>query len=262
LWLQISQYEFEIEERRTDPLTETVEKTENGAILYDKAIINQISARHFTPQGWPHADVLTGALRSAGRGNTFLVGNVPQQFVLRHYLRGGLIGKLVRKSYVFSGADKTRSFTEWRLLDKLAANNLNVPRPAAARFIQRGTFYTADLITVRIPDVMSLSQYIASEDRDEEFWRSVGAAIWKFHEVGVYHADMNAYNLQIDKDGDLWMLDFDKGSLRAPGAWQQQTLSRLHRSLAKIVGLDPRLHYCDSNWEQLLAGYFSASRSA
>jgi len=242
-------------------LTETVERTKNGAILYDKAIINQISAERFTPEGWLHAEVLTGSLRSGGRGNTMFVGNVPRQFVLRHYRRGGLLGKLVRDTYIFSGEDLTRSFMEWRLLDKLAANNMNVPRPAAARFCRRGTFYTADLITVRIPDVVSLSQYIAAEDRDETFWQSVGAAIWKFHEAGVYHADMNAYNVQIDKDGDIWMLDFDKGALKSPGPWQQQTLSRLHRSLRKVLDLDPRLHFRAANWEQLLQGYFNAAKS-
>jgi len=242
-------------------LTETVERTKNGAILYDKAIINQISAERFTPEGWLHAEVLTGSLGSGGRGNTMFVGNVPRQFVLRHYRRGGLLGKLVRDTYIFSGEDLTRSFMEWRLLDKLAANNMNVPRPAAARFCRHGTFYTADLITVRIPDVVSLSQYIAAEDRDEAFWQSVGAAIWKFHEAGVYHADMNAYNVQVDKDGDIWMLDFDKGALKSPGPWQQETLSRLHRSLRKVLDLDPRLHFRAANWEQLLQGYFNAAKS-
>ncbi len=242
-------------------MTETVERTRNGAILYDKAIINQISAELFDPNGWLHAEILTGPLRSGGRGNTMFVGNVPRQFVLRHYQRGGLLGKLVHDTYVFSGEDLTRPFMEWRLLDKLAANNMNVPRPAAARFCRRGTFYTADIITVRIPDVMSLAQYISAEDRDEAFWQSVGAEIWKFHEAGVYHADMNAYNIQVDKDGDIWMLDFDKGALRSPGSWQQATLSRLHRSLQKILGLEPKLYFCSTNWEQLLQGYFNAAKS-
>ncbi len=241
-------------------MTETVVRTRNGAILYDKAIINQILPEHFVAQGWPHSEILSGALRSGGRGSTLLVGNVPGQFVLRHYMRGGLIGKLVRDSYIFSGQDLTRSFLEWRLLDKLAANNMNVPRPAAARYCRRGSFYTADIITVRIPDVVSLSQYIA-RDRDEAFWHSLGASIRKFHEAGVYHADMNAYNIQVDKDGDTWMLDFDKGALRSPGSWQQQTLNRLHRSLQKVVRLDPRLHFRATNWEQLLQAYFDAARS-
>ena len=242
-------------------MTETVENTETGAILYDKAIINQISAQRFTAQGWLHAEAVTGSLRSSGRGNTMFVGNIPCQFVLRHYVRGGLVGKFVRDNYIFSGENRTRCFREWRLLAKLAANNMNVPRPAAAQYCRRGTFYTADIITVRIPNVMPLSQYIAQNNRDEAFWQSVGAAIQKFHEAGVYHADMNAYNLQIDGDGDLWMLDFDKGSLKEPGRWQQETLSRLHRSLEKILGLEPMLHYRAANWEQLLEGYFAASRS-
>ena len=244
------------------PLTETVEKTANGAILYDKAIINQISDERFTAEGWPHAERLTGSLRSAGRGSTMYVGNVPRQFVLRHYRRGGLVGKLVRDTYVFSGADKTRCFREWRLLDRLATNNMRVPRPAAARYVKWGTFYTADIITVRIPDIVPLSQYIADHDPGERFWASCGEAIYEFHAAGVYHADMNAYNVQIDKDGLLWLLDFDKGGLRAPGRWQQETLSRLHRSLMKVVDLDPRLRFRSGNWEQLLEGYFNASRSA
>jgi 3-deoxy-D-manno-octulosonic acid kinase len=109
---------------------------------------------------------------------------------------------------------------------------------------------------------VSLAEYIATKDRNEEFWQSLGAAVWKFHAAGVYHADMNAYNVQVDKDGDIWMLDFDKGELRPPGAWQQQTLSRLHRSLRKILRLDPKLYFRGTNWEQLLQGYFNASRSA
>jgi hypothetical protein len=58
------------------------------------------------------------------------------------------------------------------------------------------------------------------------------------------------------------MLDFDRGRLLQPGPWQQKTLSRLHRSLHKIVDLDPRLNFREKNWEQLLEGYFEASRSA
>ena len=243
-------------------MTETVEKTASGAILYDKSIINRISEERFTADGWPHAEALTGSLRASGRGNTLFVGNVPRQFVLRHYLRGGLVGKLIRDTYIYSGADKTRSFLEWRLLDKLASNNMRVPRPAAARYVKRGTFYTADIITVRVPDIVPLSQYIADHDPDESFWNACGAAICEFHAAGVYHADMNAYNVQIDRDGLLWLLDFDKGELRQPGPWQQQTLSRLHRSLHKIVGLDPRLNFRSANWEQLLEGYFEASKSA
>ena len=242
-------------------LTESIEKTANGAILYDQTIIRNISEAMFGAAGWPHAEPLAGQLGSGGRGQTLFVGNVPRQFVLRHFMRGGMVGKLVRDAYIFTGADATRSFSEWRMLAKMADRNLRVPRPAAARYCKHGPFYTADIITVRIPQVRSLSERIAEKDWGEEFWLSIGKSIHEFHDCGVYHADMNAYNLQIDDGGALWMLDFDRGRLLPPGAWQQNTLSRLHRSLNKVKTLDPRLFYRRENWEQLLEGYFSASRS-
>lgn len=242
-------------------MTETVEKTATGAILYDKSVISQMTEDRFAPRGWPHCERLTGRLRSGGRGNTLYVGNVPRQFVLRHYVRGGLIGKLVNDTYLYSGEDDTRSFLEWRMLAKMVDSGLRVPRPAAARYVKRGSFYKADLITVRIPGVVPLSEYIA-EARDEQFWYSLGGAIHEFHHAGVFHADMNAYNLQVDGRARLWMLDFDKGSLRQPGPWQQKTLDRLHRSLQKIKKADSRLHCSAQDWNTLLEGYFNASRSA
>ena len=243
-------------------MTETVEKTATGAILYDRQVISEISKERFEAAGWLHSEPVSGELRSSGRGSTLYVGNVPRQFVLRHYMRGGMIGKLVRESYLWTGADSSRPFAEWRMLAKMADRGLRVPRPAAARYCRSGIFYSADIITVRIPNVVALSQYIAARPLPAEFWESLGAAVRGFHQNGVFHADMNAYNLQIDKEGDLWMLDFDRGKLLPPGPWQQKTLSRLHRSLQKIVALNPKLHFRRGNWEQFLEGYFNASRSA
>ncbi len=243
-------------------MTETVERTATGAILYDRAIINQISTDRFSPNGWPHSEPLRGEFGSGGRGNTLFVGNVPRQFVLRHYRRGGLVGKLIRDRYLWAGEKSTRSFAEWRLLAKMADFELRVPRPAAARYVRHGAFYTADIITVTIPNVRPMSSVIAEAARDEDYWAAIGAAIRGFHAAGVYHADMNAYNLQIDADDRVWMLDFDKGSLRGPGPWQQQTLNRLHRSLKKIRTSNPALHFSAADWSALLEGYFAASRSA
>jgi 3-deoxy-D-manno-octulosonic acid kinase len=243
-------------------LTETVEKTASGAILYDRQVISEMGEERFGTGGWLHSEPVSGSLRAAGRGSTMYVGNVPRQFVLRHYLRGGLVGKIVRDSYFWTSEEGSRPFAEWRMLAKMADSGLRVPRPAAARYRRHGLFYTADIITVRIPNVVALSEYIAGDAPAEGFWESLGAAVQNFHSKGVYHADMNAYNLQIDNEGDLWMLDFDRGKLLQAGPWQQKTLSRLHRSLQKIVALDPRLHFRHKNWEQFLEGYFNASRSA
>ena len=213
------------------------------------------------PEGWLHAEPVGGTQGSGGRGNTMFVGNVPKQFVLRHFVRGGLVNKLVRDRYVWTGEHNTRPFAEWRMLAKMADSGLRVPRPAAARYCRHGLVYTADIITVRIPKVRPLSELIAVQSCAAAFWESLGKSVQAFHAEGVYHADMNAHNLQIDDDGELWMLDFDRGRLLQPGAWQQKTLSRLHRSLNKIRSANPALHVNAENWEQFLEGYFVASRS-
>lgn len=243
-------------------MTESLERTPSGAIIYDPLIIKEISDSRFSADGWLHAEPVRAALGAAGRGSTLYVGNVPRQFVMRHYMRGGLVGKLVRDSYVWTGEDNTRPFVEWRLLARLAGRGLRVPRPAAARYVRSGLYYRADLITVRIPGIRPLSACLLEKRWAADFWASVGAAIRDFHAAGVCHADMNAFNLQIDAAGDLWMLDLDRGRLLEPGPWQQKTLARLHRSLEKIKARDPRVNFAAENWDRLLGGYFDASRSA
>lgn len=224
--------------------------------------MREISESRFLPDGWLHAEPVPGVLGSAGRGNTMYVGNIPRQFVLRHFVRGGVIRRIVRDRYLWRGESRTRSFAEWRMLAKMADSGLRVPRPAAARYRRRGPVYTADIITVRIPDVQTLSTLLSQRRCDNEFWLSLGKAVHGFHAGGVYHADMNAHNLQIDAHGRLWMLDFDRGRLLRPGPWQQRTLSRLHRSLQKLQSQNPALHFSPRNWEQFLEGYFAAAKSS
>ena len=242
--------------------TDTVKTTESGAILYDTAIINQISDAAFSAKSWPTVERVTGAYRSAGRGNTLYVSDGSNDYVLKRYLRGGVIGRVVREHYCWLGEKHTRAFAEWRLLSKLVDMGLPVPRPAAARYRRLGPVYSADLLTLRIPGIRSLADRIAARQGGEYFWQRVGTGLQRFHQSGVCHADLNAYNVQIDEQGILWLLDFDRGRLLPPGTWQQKNLARLHRSLQKLKGADRQFGYSEASWEQLLEGYFSASRSA
>lgn len=246
----------------TSPKTSITVRTAQGAILYDEDIFEAISDEDFAPGHWPESSPVSGGLRSSGRGKTSIVSGDEGNFVLRHFMRGGLIGRVVSDRYFWLGAAATRSFCEWRLLSRLAAMELPVPRPAAARYCRNGLTYKADLLTVLIPGVIPLSDRIATLPCTEEFWRKLGNEIAPFHKAGVFHADLNAYNVQIDKDDKVWLVDFDRGALRHPGRWRQQNLARLHRSLQKVKCLDPRLYYSEANWAQFLEGYFSSSRSA
>lgn len=244
-------------------LNETVENTEAGAILYDRAVVNQISDSSFLPQSWQLARPVTGTLRSSGRGNTMIVGDGEAEYVLRHYRRGGLTGRFNRDLYLWTGADRTRSFREWRLLRTLVAMGLPVPIPAAARYCRVAQIcYTADLLTVRAPGIRPLSERIMDRQAGEEFWRAIGSGIHRFHEAGVCHADLNAYNIQLDANDGFFLLDFDRGRLRPAGAWRQQNLARLYRSLRKIRRMEPRIAFSEANWQQLMQGYSSAAMSA
>lgn len=243
-------------------MSDTVEKTSNGAIVYDPAIINQISEAAFSASGWETSHQIQGKFRVAGRGATFIVGGEGREFVLRHYRRGGLTGKVIRDTYFWFGEDATRSFSEWYLLAKLYKMGLPVPRPAAARYVRHGPMYRADLLTQRIPGIQSLAERIAGAAGGANFWRKLGAQIYRFHRAGVNHADLNAYNVQLGLADKLFLLDFDRGKLQAPGHWQQKNVARLHRSLKKIKGLDKNVHFTSANWNEFLDGYFTASRSA
>ena len=242
-------------------MTEFVKKTRQGAIVYDSDIFDQVSEDLFRARGWQSVEPVTGALRAAGRGNTRIVSDGSKEFVLRKYRLGGLIGRLVKDTYFWSGEDETRCFAEWRLLGRLVKKGLNVPIPAAAYYRRTAMFYTADLLTVRIPGIRSLAERLLQAHGSDEFWQSLGIAICRFHSEDVYHADMNAYNIQLDENDEMWLLDFDRGNLSPTGTWKQETLSRLHRSLKKIKGLSPGLNFVEVNWQQLLDGYFSESSS-
>lgn len=243
-------------------MNETVDKTSNGAILYDTTIVDQVSAKTFSAAGWKTVRRVDGVLRSGGRGHTLIIGDGANEYVLRHFNRGGFVGRFVRDSYIWRGEDKTRAFMEWRLLSRLFAMGLPVPKPAVARYCLSGRTYTADIITCRIAGIRSLSIRLAEKRASDEFWRLLGACIRKFHDAGVNHADLNAYNVQVNADDEITLLDFDRGRVMPAGSWQQKNLARLHRSLRKILHLNPRVHYSDANWQQLLDGYFQESRSA
>ena len=237
-------------------------KTPRGAILYDPEVIGEVSDHLFGPAAWRETSPVGGALRSGGRGAAWYLAGDGGQFVLRQYLRGGLISKVVRRAFVWSGADSTRSFREWRLLAKMVSLDLPVPRPAAARYVRSGPFYSAEIITVRIPAIRSLADRLLEAAGNAEFWRSIGVGIGHFHAAGVNHPDLNAYNVQLDQKDGFWLLDFDRGTFATSGPWRQHNIARFHRSLQKIKRLDAGVNFSDADWAEFLEGYFSVSRSA
>ncbi|MBX3727523.1 MAG: 3-deoxy-D-manno-octulosonic acid kinase [Xanthomonadales bacterium] len=170
-----------------------------------------------------------------GRGNVVRLQTASGELVLRQYLRGGLPRHIVRRHYLWTGAERTRAFREFRLLQALAGAGLRVPEAVAARYWRTGPVYRAALITALVPAARTLLERLEqAPTQAAELLGQVAGAVAALHARGVWHADLNATNLLFDGDDAVWLIDFDRACSdvhdrdRLAG-----NLDRLHRSLHK-----------------------------
>lgn len=209
----------------------------DAAIVFDRARLPQAGYELFDPQGW--GDRARPVGERGGRGCAWFVQAAFGEAVLRHYRRGGLVARINRDRYLWRGADRTRSFLEFRLLADLHGRGLPVPAPIAAGYRRQGLCYRADILVQRIPGTRSLAELLR-EGVEVPPWEAVGRMLARFHRAGVCHADLNAHNILVDDRGDVWLIDFDRGRLRAPAVgWRTANLYRLQRSLLKLRGAHP-----------------------
>jgi 3-deoxy-D-manno-octulosonic acid kinase len=232
-----------------------------GAMLYDASRAGNLSAEAFDPVLLASRGQIVG--EAHGRGTTWFVGGQNQSWVLRHYRRGGLVRNLSRDRYWWQGEERTRPFAEWQLTYHLHRAGLPVPAPIAARYRKDGLGYRGDIITERLVDVGSLAQALASAPLSVTTWIAIGRCLRRFHDLRVCHADLNAHNILIRPDGvapnepqeRVYLIDFDRGSLRKPGFWQDANLVRLRRSLEKVTWGLPGERFTEDDWHGLLDGY-------
>lgn len=205
-------------------------------ILYDAHSVcdalpaSQIDPTLFSTTYWHRQGAVVG--EAPGRGTSLFVQAGTQQWVLRHYRRGGLIGRINRARYLWTGLERTRAFRELRLTAELHARSLPVPPPVAACVWRSGLSYQAALITQRLAGSRALAERLI--DADPELLERVGTTVARFHAAGLDHVDLNARNLLVDAEDRVWLIDLDRCRLRRPGAWQAANLDRLARSLAKF----------------------------
>ncbi len=236
-----------------------VARVDTSIIVYDDSLVSHIQPESFEPDTWTDSPTAPGY--AGGRGNTLFIELSGRQCVLRHYYRGGAIGRFVDDRFFWPGFARSRPNLEWSLLARLANWGLPVPVPLAARANVTGIVYTADLITVRLPDVVPLSTRLSEGPLGEEGWRRVGEVVGKFHQRHVFHADLTAHNIQIDTNEQPFLLDFDRGRVMpGVGNWCRQNLARLHRSLVKISA-DGSIGFGVEQWQWLEAGYASCGLS-
>jgi 3-deoxy-D-manno-octulosonic acid kinase len=213
-------------------MQERIREHAAGAILFDATVSPQVDDDWFSPEYWRGQGALR--IQSGGRGGVAVIATPAGECVLRHYRRGGMVARVLGDRYLWTGAQHTRCFAEFRLLGLIARLGLPGPQVVAARYRRHGLFYSADLITRRIEGVSTLAQCLAAGRLDAELAEEVGALVARFHREGIWHADLNAHNVLVAPDA-LYLIDFDRGEQRRSAvAWQQANLQRLRRSLVKL----------------------------
>lgn len=183
---------------------------------------------------------------SGGRGSAWFIARPGTDWVLRHYRRGGLAARFSADRYLWTGEARVRSIVEFRLLQSLQRLGLPVPVVVAAAYWRLGPTYRAAILMQRIAAVGDL-QSVVRRDPEGAPWEAVGRGLAVFHRAGACHADLNAFNLLLDAEGRLHVIDWDRGCLRTPDrSWQVAALDRLERGLLK--------HRGDASAESIRAG--------
>ena len=231
----------------------TTHRENSWAIIHDASLRVAPGLDEFNVDFWRSRQALSG--EAIGRGSAWFVETPNGPVVLRHYLRGGWAAKLSRQDYLFTGISKSRPFREYHILAELFEKGLPVPRPVAALCQHKGFIATGAIMTACIASATTLADVVAGSDEISGLWASVGRCIRKFHNAGVWHADLNARNILLDSGFRVYLIDFDKARLQAGKPVNgEDNLNRLKRSLIKFwpVGQQPAM---DLAWAELKAAY-------
>ena len=221
--------------------------------IFDDTVVDNPNEDLFDPNLWQAQNKVTG--KAKGRGTTLFITHETHQWVLRHFNRGGLIGKLLSDQYFFTGVEKSRPFKEFRLLEYMREKGLRVPEPVAARIHRRGAIYRGDLITKAIPNSRDLHHILCESALSADDWRHVGKALSKMHKCQVHHHDANIRNIMMDDKRNIWLIDFDRCEKRTGESWKQSNVDRLLRSLHKEKTKNTIFHWSDEDWKYCLEGY-------
>ncbi|PZP59769.1 3-deoxy-D-manno-octulosonic acid kinase [Pseudoxanthomonas winnipegensis] len=205
----------------------------DGAILFDRQRLRQAQPEWLDPAHWGDR---ARPVDSGGRGGAWFVDAPFGQSLLRQYRRGGLAASVSSDRYLWRGANRTRSFAEFRLTRALHRLRLPVPQPFVASYLRQGATYRAAILMERLADVRSLADRYQAAGQGAPL-EETGRLIARFHRAGLDHADLNAHNVLFDAQGHGWLIDFDRGVLRIPATrWREANLARLLRSLMKLRG--------------------------
>ncbi|ATF09380.1 3-deoxy-D-manno-octulosonic acid kinase [Candidatus Enterovibrio altilux] len=221
-------------------------------IWYNKTWLSEDPKQCFDIKFWQQRNAVIGS--TTGRGTTWFVQTNTIPAALRHYYRGGLLGKLVLDNYFFTGWEDTRSAQEFKLLNLLQEKGISVPRPLAARAMRAGLTYQADLLMEKVDNVKNLVTVLMESALNTEYYCRIGVLIRKLHDASVCHADLNIHNILLGANSKCWLIDFDKCGKKNGEHWKASNLRRLLRSFRKERS-KRQINWQESDWKALMQGY-------
>jgi len=173
------------------------------------------------------------------------LGAPPGRWFVRHYRRGGALGRLLGDRYLRVGLP--RPFREVRASEAARARRVPTPRVVAAVTYLHGPVYRADLAVRWIPEAIELGDLLFDPERRglsgaadrKEALREAGILIRRLARAGIQHRDLNAHNILLRWSGgapEAYVVDLDRCRITeepAPGAIPGMR-ARLIRSIRKL----------------------------
>jgi 3-deoxy-D-manno-octulosonic acid kinase len=154
---------------------------------------------------------VSGAVLSGRNSVSYHLMDELGPVVVKHFKRGGLLGRLVRHRYLKWG--KSRSQLEFELLQKARELGINAPQPLL--FASRGRLiYRAWLVTSEIKKPLSLARLSVDDElRTRQVMASVIEQISRLMDNRIMHVDLHPGNVVVDSKDQVFLLDFDKGKI-------------------------------------------------
>jgi len=207
-------------------------KNKNIYIQYNPDVFDNFSSKLF------NTDYISkeGLIKSVadGRGKVLELQYKNERYFLKHYIRGGLAAKFSYDSYIFSSLSSTRAIKEYNMLNIMKEQGLPVPKAAALQIITNRFTYKANLITCKIDNKGTLYEFIINKKMNHDLWNKLYMTLEQFYQKNVYHSDLNSKNIIIDKDNNIYLLDFDNSYFFYEKKLFRKSVLRLERSLKKI----------------------------
>ncbi|MDH5589163.1 MAG: hypothetical protein OEZ65_07010 [Gemmatimonadota bacterium] len=229
------------------PGYETLRGPYGSAIALPEAAgrVHELLEAHPMLRDWARA----GARRAlpSGRGDSYLVSNpIPPgdgpAWVVRPMRRGGAVAHVLGDRYARRGVP--RPFLEARASAEARRRGIATPRVVAAAVYPSLLFYRCDVVTEFVEGGIELAAILPGSGDARgvsapDALRAAGRLVTRLAEAGIEHADLNARNLLLVRDGDdleTVVLDLDGCRIAPPSSARSGSAMRrrLERSLRKL----------------------------